>query len=407
MTEQKDFRSAAFLKRHIADIIGFYHPRCLDAEYGGFINQMLDDGAIFDRMTKHLVGTCRFTYNYALGALVFDSREYRDAAAHGVRFLREHHKREDGGYAWVLSGREVEDGTRHCYGHAFVLLAAAGAKKAGVEGADALMEDIWDVLETRFWDAEAALYVDEIAAGDWARVDAYRGQNANMHMCEAMLCAWEASGAARYLDRADLLARRICRDLAAGADGLVWEHYKSDWSHDWDYNKDDPKNLFRPYGYLPGHFVEWSKLLLILNRHRPADWLTPKAETLFRAAMERAHVRESGAINYSFAPDGAILDDDQYYWVFSESFAAAALLANNTGNAEYWDWYDRFWNYADAHFVDHEYGAWYRILDRRGRKYGNEKSPASKTDYHPLAACFEVLQSMELDAPANEKKKAK
>ena len=405
MPDQTDFRSAGFLKRHIRDIIGFYHPRCLDEEYGGFVNQMLDDGTVFDRMTKHLVGTCRFTYNYALASLVLGPEEYRAAAAHGVRFLLEHHRRGDGGYAWVLSGQDVVDGTRHCYGHAFVLLAAAGARKAGAEGADALLEDIWNLLESRFWDAEASLYVDEIAAGDWSRVDAYRGQNANMHMCEAMLCAWEATGEMRYLDRADLLARRICRDLASRVDGLVWEHYKSDWSHDWDYNKDNPKHLFRPYGYLPGHFTEWSKLLLILNRHRPADWLAPKAEMLFGAAMQRAYVAETGAINYAFAPDGAILDTDQYYWVFSETFAAAAILAHVTGNAEYWDWYDRVWTYADAHFVDHDHGAWYRILDRDGRKYSNEKSPAAKADYHPLAACFEVLQSMKLDSQPTKKEK--
>lgn len=393
----KDFRSRQYLRQHIADIVGFYHPACLDKMYGGFINQMLDDGTIFDRMTKHLVGTCRFTYNYALASIVLDSGEYRAAAVHGVAFLREHHKREDGGYAWILSGQEVEDGTYHCYGHAFVLLAAAGARKAGAEGSDKLMEDIWHLLETRFWDSGASLYVDEIAAGDWTKVDSYRGQNANMHMCEAMLSAWEATGDARYLDRAELLASRICRDLASQADGLVWEHYKTDWTHDWDYNRDDPRNLFRPYGYLPGHFTEWSKLLLILNRHRPAAWLVPKAEMLFHAALDRAYVPDTGAINYTFAPDGTILDTDQYYWVFSETLAAAALLANTTGKPDYWDWYGRVWAYADAHFVDHEHGAWYRILDQSGRKLSNEKSPASKTDYHPLAACFEVLQSMKLD----------
>ena len=80
-----------------------------------------------------------------------------------------------------------------------------------------------------------------------------------MHMCEAMLSAFEATGEEKYLNRAHLLAKRICVDLASKANGLVWEHYKTDWTHDWEYNHDDPKNLFRPYGYLPGHFTEWSK----------------------------------------------------------------------------------------------------------------------------------------------------
>jgi mannose/cellobiose epimerase-like protein (N-acyl-D-glucosamine 2-epimerase family) len=392
-----EFRSEEFLKKQISDIVGFYHPDCIDSEYGGYINQMLDDGSIFDAATKHLVGTCRFIYNYSLAYLVHGKAEYRDAAAHGVKFLLDHHKQPDGGYAWVLNLRNVEDGTRYCYGHAFVLLAAAGAKKAGADRADELLEGIWNLLELRFWEAEAELYVDEIAEGDWSAVDGYRGQNCNMHMCEAMLVAYEATKDERFLDRAETLARRICMDLPAKSDGLVWEHFKTDWSHDWNYNKDDPKHLFKPYGYLPGHFTEWSKLLVILNRYRPAEWLVPKAEFLFERAMEASYVQESGAIHYSFAPDGSIQDTDQYYWVFSETFAASALLAHSTGNSKYWDWYDRIWTYADAHFVDHTYGAWYRLLDINGKKYSNQKSPASKTDYHPLAACFEVLESYKKD----------
>jgi mannose/cellobiose epimerase-like protein (N-acyl-D-glucosamine 2-epimerase family) len=223
-----------------------------------------------------------------------------------------------------------------------------------------------------------------------------------MHMCEAMLAAFEATDDVRYLDRAELLAQRVCIDLAKSADGLIWEHYWTDWSHDWDYNKDDPKNLFRPYGYLPGHFVEWSKLLLILNRHRPSDWLIPKAEFLFKAALDAAWDSETGAINYSFAPDRTILDTDQYYWVFSETIGAAALLALATGNNDYWTWYDRAWTYADTNFVDHKYGGWYRILDKSGQRYSTEKSPASKTDYHPLAACFEVLEALRLADQSNQ-----
>ena len=219
-----------------------------------------------------------------------------------------------------------------------------------------------------------------------------------MHMCEAMLAAYEATQNLRYLDRAEILAQRICNDLSKKSDGMVWEHYKTDWSLDWDYNKEDPKHLFKPYGYLPGHFTEWSKLLLILNKYRPADWLVPKAEFLFQKALDATYVHETGAIHYSFAPDGSIQDTDQYYWVFSETFGASALLAQVTGKSEYWEWYDRIWTYADTYFVDHQYGAWYRLLDKNGKKYSNQKSPASKTDYHPLAACFEVLESYKKDS---------
>lgn len=390
------YRDPGFLRNHIQSIVDFYHPVCIDNELGGYINQLRDDGTIFDRMTKHLVGTCRFIYIYSIASVVLGRDDYRDAARHGLRFLTEVHRQPQGGYAWVLQGRDVEDGTRHCYGHAFVLLAGAVAAKADIEEGRSLAAETYDLLEERFWSDSDQMYVDEIADDDWAAVDPYRGQNANMHTCEAMLAAFEATDQTRYLDRAYLLAKRICHDLAAEADGLVWEHYHTDWAHDWDYNKDDPQNLFRPYGHLPGHFTEWTKLLLILNRYRPEPWMEMSAKRLFDTALEKSWDHKNEGMHYTFSPEGNILDRDRYYWVMSETFAAAAALALHTGDDTYWDWYDRVWTYCNRAFIDHEHGGWYRILNERNEKYSDEKSPASKTDYHPLGACYETLEALRI-----------
>src|SRR5690606_33053822 len=100
----------------------------------------------------------------------------------------------------------------------------------------AWMDETWSLLETRFWDGDDGLYRDE-ADRDW-QFSGYRGQNANMHQCEALIAAFEASGEARYLDRALLLADHMTRRQAALAGGLVWEHYDSAWNVDWDYHRD-------------------------------------------------------------------------------------------------------------------------------------------------------------------------
>jgi mannose/cellobiose epimerase-like protein (N-acyl-D-glucosamine 2-epimerase family) len=44
--------------------------------------------------------------------------------------------------------------------------------------------------------------------------------------------------------------------------------------------------------------------------------------------------------------------------------------------------------------VDHDHGAWYRILGPDNRKLTDEKSPAGKVDYHNLGACHEVLDTL-------------
>ena len=323
-----NFRDPSFLTEHIRHTMAFYHPRCIDRERGGFFHFFRDDGSIYDADTRHLVSSTRFIFNYAMAFRRFGDAEYQAAVRHGLAFLRDAHRNAaTGGYAWLLGAEnQVLDGTNHCYGLAFVVLAYAKALEAGIPEARDHLEETWELMERRFWSPDDGLYRDEISAG-WHDVSPYRGQNANMHSCEAMLAAFEASGETRFLDRAETLARRVTVDLAAKADGLVWEHYDPSWQVDWDYNKDDPKHLFRPWGFQPGHQTEWAKLLVILDRHRPADWLVPTARRLFDTALERAWDHEHGGICYGFAPDGSICDGDKYFWVQAESFAAAALLA--------------------------------------------------------------------------------
>jgi len=156
---------------------------------------------------------------------------------------------------------------------------------------------------------------------------------------------------------------------------------------------DDPKHLFRPWGFQPGHQTEWAKLLLILDRHQPAEWHLQRARELFDSAMKKSWDEEYGGIIYGFAPDGNVCDDDKYFWVQAESFAAAGLLAQATDEQIYRDWYRRIWEYSWEHMVDHEYVAWYRIPTRDNQNYADKKSPAGKTDYHTMGACYEVLRS--------------
>ena len=393
-----DFRSRKTLLDHIRHTKQFYDPRCVDPS-GGIYHFYKDDGTVYDRITRHLVSSTRFVFNYAMAYRQFGDAADLERMRHALAFLRNAHRNPaSGGYAWELRWEDgkatVTDATNHCYGLAFVLLAYSHALMAGVQEARAHVAETFELMELRFWENDFGLYADE-ATADW-QVGSYRGQNANMHSCEALITAFEATGEVRYLHRAETLACNIAVRQAALAGNMVWEHYNSDWTVDPDYNRHDSTNIFRPWGYQPGHLTEWSKLLLILERHKehlagPSDWLAPRAAELFDLALDKAWDHQHGGIHYGFAPDGSICDGFKYFWVQAESFAAAALLADRTGEARYWDWYDRIWAYSWEHFVDHKHGAWYRILGPDNAKLTDEKSPAGKTDYHTMGACYEAL----------------
>ncbi|HEY4080350.1 MAG TPA: AGE family epimerase/isomerase [Burkholderiaceae bacterium] len=400
-----DMRQADALLAHMRHTLAFYAPRVRD-ETGGCFQFFKDDGTVYDRRSRHLVSSTRFVFNHALAWRWFGAPV--DDVAHALSFVRDVHVQPQGGYAWLLDWHEsratVLDGANHCYGLAFVLLAHAHAAEAGVPGAHEGIAATFELMERRFWQAEFELYADE-ATSDWT-VGPYRGQNANMHACEAMLAAHAATGEARYLDRALQLATSIAQRQAALAGGLIWEHYKTDWTPDWDYNRHDKTNIFRPWGFQTGHLTEWTKLLLMLERRLGAaapEWLYPTARHFFDTAMQRGWDAEHGGLVYGFAPDqegGGVCDGDKYFWVQAESLAAAAWLAVRSGDAAYWQQYEQIWRYAWTHFVDHEHGAWYRILGPDNRKLTDEKSPAGKTDYHTLGACQDVLAALNIAPPS-------
>lgn len=390
-TPMIDFRNRDFLRRHMRDTLRFYDARVIDPA-GGYRQNYFDDGRTFEDHKKHLVSSCRLVINYCLAERLLGTPHAREYWQHGLTFVRDVHWQADRqGYTWALD-KNGNDETNHCYGLAFVVFMYALALERGDRRAEQDLYAAWSIMEERFWQADVGLYADE-ASADWRRLSDYRGQNSNMHACEAAIFAFEASGDRRFLERALALAQTIAVQQAGKADGLIWEHFKPDLSLDWGYNRDDPNNLYRPWGFQPGHQTEWAKLLLLLYRHHPEAWLCERAVELFDRTVALAWDEGHGGLFYGFDPDGNICDDTKYFWVQAESFAAAAILARVTADERYWDWYTRLWTYCWDHFVDHEHGAWYRILSADNRKLTDHKSIAgAKCDYHNLGACALALE---------------
>lgn len=384
-----NFQNSEFLEGHIQTTLAFYDPRVFSAD-GGFLGCFLDNGESFAPDTRHLVGSARYVLNYATAFRRDGNPKHKEWAEWGLKFMTEVHKQENGHYAWLIEDNEITDHRVMAYGHAFVLLAAASCLRAGIKSASHTMYEVFDFLETYFWDEAAGAYNDE-RDNTLTILSPYRGQNANMHMCEALLAAWQASADVQFLDRAERLANKFVFDLASQSDGQIWEHYDTDWNVDMLFNIDFPNDRYKPWGFQPGHQTEWSKLLLILNEERPNEKWVPKAQSLYDKAMSSGWDKEHGGIVYGVAPDGSFCAAEKYFWVQSESFATAWRLYHATGDEKYLQDYNRIWKWSWDHMIDHEYGAWFRVRNQDGSKADNKKSPLGKTDYHTMGACWDVL----------------
>ncbi len=388
-----NFYSKSFILDHIRSILDFYDPIVIDKS-GGYFQNYLDNGEYFNPGFRQLVSSTRIIVNYALSSLYLEEDKYKAYAKHGLDYLEQVHWQADSElYAWTLDNHKPLDMTQQAYGYAFVLLAYSAAHNAGVRDCQDKIAQTFELLEQRFWQAEFGLYADELSA-DGVLSD-YRGQNSNMHLCEALIAAFEATQDRLYLNRAKQLAENITVRQAGQTDGLIWEHFTPDFAIDWDYNKDDPKNLYRPWGFQPGHQTEWTKLLLAIHQYAPDSELVSRAQSLFERAYLVAWDDTHGGLIYGFDPNGNWCDTDKYFWVQAESFAAAAMLYRETQNQTFLQQYSQLWQYCWDNMIDHEYGAWYRILTHDNQKYSAEKSAAgAKCDYHTLGACFEVLKGL-------------
>lgn len=406
-----EYRTPEWLVGHAADVLAFYYPTCVDDDHGGFVAQLdAETGSVYDADAKHLVATARFTANFWRGSRLLERdwtdrsttaetslarHELREQTRRGVEALRTaFHDDTEGGFHWSLRGRTPVESRRLCYGHAFALLAFARATQAGVPGADEGLVDARSVMRERFYEPEAGLYRSEYDP-TWDEPAAYRGQNANMHACEALLAAYEATAETELLDRAKRLARRLCVDLAAETDGRLWEHYTADWTHDFEYNRDTPADQFRPWGYQPGHHVEWAKLLAVLHRRLDGspEWLLSRAEELYAHAVDGGWDDTHGGFHYTLDDDGEPVVDDKYGWPVAEAIGAAAALHERTGDEAYLADYDRFWTYAESTLTAPA-GNWYGRVSRDGVPYPTGDGPAVEPGYHPVGACFEALRSL-------------
>ena len=185
---------------------------------GGFYDLSRDGKPLStDNPARGIHASARMVHCYAIGDLL-GRPGAADVVDHGMRYLWERHRDEkNGGYFWQANDTGAADPSKQGYGHAFVLLAASSAKTIGHPLADRMLADITEVIETRFWEKAHGAIAEEFSA-DWQPVPGYRGQNSNMHLTEALMAAFEATGERHYLDKAtsiaDLLINRRAREEA-------------------------------------------------------------------------------------------------------------------------------------------------------------------------------------------------
>ena len=147
--------------------------------------------------------------------------------------------------------------------------------------------------------------------------------------------------------------------------------------------------MFRPPGTTPGHWLEWSRLILQLwvlggKRH---SWMPEAGEALFAQSVALGWDKEKGGFFYTLDWNDVPDTRGKYWWPMCEAAAAAAFLVEHRPSAFHETWYRRIWDVIARYFIDETNGGWNEQLTE-------DMTPSytlfkGKGDiYHALQACM-------------------
>jgi mannose/cellobiose epimerase-like protein (N-acyl-D-glucosamine 2-epimerase family) len=348
----------------------------VDRANGGFVEQMTMDGRDAGVPFKRTRVTARQIYVFS-HAHMLGFEKGADIARRGVEFLTARTwQGPDKGFARRLTREgDLLDPTPDLYDTAFVLFAFAWFYKATRDKtARDWMHRTLDFVETHMRKPGGEGFLHQLPPTGW------RQQNPHMHLTEACLAAFEATGEERFAglvrELADLFETRFFRTK----DGTLAEYFT-----------DDLKRAPGEEGRItePGHQLEWA---WILNSCRKL--LRLDLADAIRAAVSFAEKHgidpESCATFNSVRDDGAPVDKGSRAWPNTERIKAAIALYELDGADPAPVIRTSGSLLLERYLANTPHGTWVDAFDSSGKPVVNTV-PAS-TLYHVFLAFAEVLR---------------
>ena len=294
---------------------------------------------------------------------------------HGIHFMEEKGRSENGG--WVKSFHpdgSVSDETEDLYDQTCILLALAHAHKIGNTKAGALGQETFKFIQTHFSDTTNGGFFETSKGGSPRR------SNPHMHLLEACLAWYEATGDQVWLDRCagvmDLFATKFF-------DADTWtlgEFFNEDWSA-----LSDEKGVWTE----PGHHFEWAWLLVTYANAAKRPEYLKYARKLYASAIANGLNRATGLAYDAVSKDGLPLTRTSRSWPQTEAIKAAIALDGTGGPDMKPEIESRVGRLFRWHIDPAPQGLWIDLIDEKGRTKAQDV-PAS-IFYHLVCALTAYL----------------
>ncbi|NIB42162.1 mannose-6-phosphate isomerase [Pseudomaricurvus alkylphenolicus] len=245
------------------------------------------------------------------GNLITGLEAYLDASARHPEFSQ--------GYVHRLeANNSIAEGRQDTYDLAFFLLAyawrfrALGDKQA-LQRAELLMR-----------------HLDHNFKGDrggWEDKQTeviIRRQNPHMHLFEAFIALYEATGSSKWLARAGEVFNLFETRFYDDNNEVLLEYFDAHWN---------PITINGHYLVEPGHMLEWVWLLCRYNEYANTP-VVRYTEALYERALELGTDPNSGLLWDQVSPEGQVITASKRCWPMTELIKANIALAGE-GHSRY------------------------------------------------------------------------
>ena len=361
----------------------FWAENGLDPK-GGFFERLYPDGSPDRDAVRRVRVQCRIIYTYAHAHYLGWYDRSKDVADHVTAWLLDNALVPDlsiaegafSGCAFTLHpDGTVQDSKRDTYTLTFLLLAMAWRYRA-----------FGDSSALKIAGQTLAFMDGHLAANNGGYLEAQPGelprrQNPHMHLFEALMALYEATGNSDYLDRAGAVLTLFEQHFFDHDTHLMTEFFHKDWSPCDQAGKRCE----------PGHMAEWSWLIRQYARLAGADGKSPYPDLLYHAAATKGRDSASGFLLDEISRSCSYRKTTKRLWPQTEYVKAALSIFRQTGNTVHGEAAAVLINRLFETYFHHPLnGAWYDSLDEENRPVPGKIQPS--TFYHIFSMAAQAAE---------------
>ena len=365
MDRQKLIEQQKWIRSELDRSIEFWIKNGWDKVNGGVYTCLDREGRIYSTdKSVWMQGRCAWTYSY-LCHVYGKNQVWMDFAKSCLDFLEYHCINQAVGdrmYFTVTADGKPLRQRRYCFSESFY--AIANAEYYGLTGERVYIERGRKAFEI-YW----GLYrggPDPVGLPPKTIPETRSGRSLGLAMICLNMCSvfrrCDPEGSALYDERAKVCVDDIFRYHRKEDMHCTLENVGPDGEFRGDVTEGRIVN--------PGHDIECSWFLMEYADHIGSSELHKKAESIFLDAIRAGWDDEYDGLKYFIdckgLPPEAYEHDMKLWWPHNEILIASMMAYRDTGNEEYYQWFERTLDYCKKHFADDEYGEWYGYLRRDG-----------------------------------------